>query len=175
MSYRPSAFSILCLALLVAGPGIRAQPGDWIEAVGTGEVFQQDLASGLALGGFDPVSYFLPEGPQAGRAELQSVWGGVAWRFAREANRVAFEASPTAYAPRIGGYDAEAARLGRVVDASPGLYVVLQNRLYLFRNVANREQFLSDDARATQSEARWEELKPKLVQPNLVQPGPARP
>jgi len=165
MSYRHGALWILSLALLGAGSAVHAQPGDRLEPVATGENYQQDAVSGLALGGFDPVSFYLPEGPQPGRADLQLVWGGVAWRFAREANRVAFQATPTAFAPRIGGYDAEAARLGRVVDASPALYLVLQDRLYLFRNDANRAQFLSDAARAAQSEKRWEELKQGLVRP----------
>jgi hypothetical protein len=165
MSYRRGAFWILRLAALLVAPAACAQPGGWPETVGVGEVYQKDAASGLALGGFDPVSYFLPEGPRPGRAELELVWGGVAWRFARAANRAAFEAQPTAYAPRIGGYDAHAVSAGRIVDASPSLYVVVRDRLYLFRNDANRARFLSDERHAEESETRWRDLRKGLVTP----------
>jgi hypothetical protein len=165
MSYRSGAFWIPCLAAFLAAPAVWPQATGRPEPVGAAEVFQQDPASGMALGGFDPVSYFLPEGPKPGRPELELIWGGVAWRFASEANRAAFEAAPTAYAPRVGGYDAQAASLGRIVDASPALYVISRSRLYLFRNDANRARFLSDEARALESETMWQQLRRGLVRP----------
>jgi YHS domain-containing protein len=165
MSYRSAAFWISCLAAFLAGPAVRAQAIVPPESVGAAEVYQQDPASGITLGGFDPVSYFLPEGPKPGRPDFELIWGGVAWRFASEANRAAFEAAPTAYAPRVGGYDAQVASVGRIVDANPALYVISRNRLYLFRNDANRARFLSDEARALESEARWRQLRRGLVKP----------
>jgi hypothetical protein len=166
MPYRSGAFPVFGLAALLAAlPCLGAQADGAPGGVGAAEIFQQDVASGVALGGFDPVSYFLPEGPQAGRSDLELVWGGVAWRFAREANRAAFEALPAAYAPRIGGYDAHAAGSGRIVDASPHVYVIVHNRLYLFRNDANRARFLSDETSALESEAHWAELRKGLVKP----------
>src|SRR4051794_15151660 len=166
MPYRSGAFPVFGLAALLAAlPCLGAQADGAPGGVGAAEIFQQDVASGVALGGFDPVSYFLPEGPQAGRSDLEFVWGGVAWRFAREANRAAFEAAPTAYAPGIGGYDAQAACGGRVVDASPFIFVIVRNRLYLFRDDANRARFLSDESRALESERQWAELRKGLVKP----------
>jgi hypothetical protein len=165
MSYRSGAFWIPCLAAFLAAPAVRAQAVDRPETVGAAELYQQDTASGVALAGFDPVSYFLPEGPRPGRPDLELIWGGVAWRFASEANRAAFQATPTVYAPRVGGYDAQAASVGRIVDASPALYVISRSRLYLFRNDANRARFLSDETRALESETRWQQLRQGLVKP----------
>lgn len=165
MSYESSAIRIFSLAAILAVSCLCVQADNGSGGVGASEIFQQDAASGLTLGGFDPVSYFLPEGPQAGRSDLEFVWGGVAWRFAREANRAAFESAPAAYAPRIGGYDAQAASGGRVVDASPFIFVIVRNRLYLFRNDANRARFLSDESRALESERQWAELRQGLVKP----------
>ena len=133
--------------------------------VGATELYQSQDASGLALNGFDPVSYFLEGGPQPGRAEWELVWNGVAWRFASAANRAAFARDPTVFAPRIGGYDAESASRGRVVDADPAIYVVRSGRLYVFRNDANRARFLADEGLAERSERGWRELKQALVQP----------
>jgi hypothetical protein len=166
MSLRNSLFEGLCLAGLLFAAPVRGQDtSGWPPVIGATEVFQRDEQSGLALGGLDTVSYFLPEGPQPGRPEFEVVWSGVAWRFASAANRAAFEANPAAFAPRIGGYDAEAIARGRVVDASPNLYLVRDGRLYLFRNDANRARFLADQTLAAQGEERWEAMKKGLVQP----------
>jgi hypothetical protein len=132
--------------------------------VGASEVFESDVASGLALSGYDPVTYYLPQGPKPGRADFEILWGGVAWRFASEANQVAFAANPAAFAPRIGGYDAEAASRGRVVEARTDLYLVRGERLYLFRSDATRARFLADETIARKSEERWLALKDTLVQ-----------
>ena len=128
-------------------------------------MYQQDKGSGLALGGADPVSYFLPEGPRPGRPDLELVWSGVAWRFASQANRAAFESDPVSYAPRIGGYDALAASLGRIVDADPAIFFIGRQRLYLFRNEASRARFQADEGVAARSEERWSGLKGGLVRP----------
>lgn len=133
--------------------------------IGATEFFQSDPASGVALGGYDPVSYFLPEGPRPGKADHEFLWGGVAWRFSSEANRAAFEAAPRAFSPRFGGYDAEAVSRGRIVDARPELFVVKDGRLYLFRNDANRARFLADPAVAGRGEEAWSLLRDRFAQP----------
>src|ERR687897_3752699 len=79
--------------------------------------------SGVALDGFDPVSYFLGNGPKPGLPEHELVWGGVAWRFASAANREAFRRDPDAYAPRFGGYDAEAGGAGLPGGPHSGVFV----------------------------------------------------
>jgi YHS domain-containing protein len=111
------------------------------------------------------VTYYLPEGPQPGRAGLETLWGGVAWRFSSEANLAAFKANPTEYAPRIGGYDAHAASLGRVVDSRPDIYLIREDRLYLFRTDAGRARFQADPSLASRSEETWLTLRAGLVRP----------
>jgi YHS domain-containing protein len=134
------------------------------EPAGLAEVFQRDELTGLALSGLDPVTFFLPDGPKPGRTELQAVWAGVAWRFASEANKAAFVASPDAYAPRIGGYDALAASQKRIVNASPAFHVVRDGRLYLFRSEDSRARFLADATIPARSEEAWLGLRAELVQ-----------
>jgi hypothetical protein len=153
------------MLFLLPGPGEGQETGAMPPVVGAGELFHSDPASGLALGGFDPVTYFLADGPRAGRPEFELLWAGVGWRFSSEANRAAFENNPDAFAPRFGGYDAEAVSRGRIVDAKPHLYIVQRSRLYLFRNDANRARFLSDEASATRAERHWTTLKQGLARP----------
>lgn len=135
------------------------------EAVGTTEVFAVDKLSGVALYGFDPVSYFLGEAPKPGLPEHEIVWSGVAWRFASAANRAAFLRDPETYAPRFGGYDATAVAQGLTVRANPWLSVVRPDGLYLFRSDHGRARFVADRNLAGKAEERWTSLKPGLVQP----------
>ena len=161
-SCRTAAFVLASIAAF--GPACGASPS-LPPVIGAAEIFDGDDLSGLGLRGFDPVSYFLGDGPKPGRSDMEVVWSGRAWRFAGPANRDAFLRGPAAYAPRIGGYDAEAAARGLVVGADPSLFVVREERLYLFRTPESRARFLSTADLADQAEARWPALQRSLVHP----------
>ena len=132
--------------------------------VGITELFAVDELSGVALYGFDPVSYFLGEGPKPGLTDYEIIWSGVAWRFASAANREAFLRNPETYAPRFGGYDATAIAQGLTVRANPWLSVVRSDGIYLFRSDHGRARFVADQSLARKAEERWVGLKPALVQ-----------
>lgn len=122
----------------------------------------------LALRGYDPVSYFLPEGPRPGSALFEAEWGDRVWRFASEANRAAFRRDPEVYAPRLGGYDAAAILDRRLADADPAVFAVIGERLYLFRDGQRRGRFLADPALAASAEAIWPGLRGLLDDPAEV-------
>ena len=149
---------------LVAGTAL-AQERTLPPVVGAAEVFATEPFSGLALCGFDPVAYFERGAPVPGRAELDTIWAGAAWRFASEANRDAFRGNPAAFAPRLGGYDAVAISEERIVPADPAVFVVEDGRLYVFRDLASRERALADRSVLQRAEARWPRLRRGLVQP----------
>jgi hypothetical protein len=164
MPYRILVSPILvCILAAWIAPAAAERISTLPAVIGASEIYESDEASGLALGGFDPVSYFMPDGPRPGRAGLETMWGGVAWRFSSEANLAAFTTNPAAFAPRIGGYDAQAASLGRVVDSRPDIYLVRDDRLYLFRTDAARARFMADPAIVLKSEEAWLALKRALV------------
>src|SRR5215203_5554844 len=106
---------------------------------------------------------FLSPMPLPGREGVELIWGGVAWRFASEANREAFARDPEVYAPRIGGYDAGAAAEGRLVAADATLFAIRDGRLYVFRGERSRARFEADASLADKAEARWPELRRDLV------------
>ncbi|MCJ2069204.1 hypothetical protein MKK75_10380 [Methylobacterium sp. J-030] len=141
----------VCAALLLARPA-------------AGEPVGAPIAL-LTLNGFDPVSYFLEGGPQAGTGRFEFTWGGRVWRFASGANRAAFRDDPAAYAPRLGGYDAAGILEGRLVDADPLVFAVIGERLYLFRDAGRRARFLADSALAAQAEAAWPGLRDQMDGP----------
>jgi hypothetical protein len=131
--------------------------------VGATQVFVGDGRSGFGLFGFDPVSYFLAPEPVAGREGIELIWGGLAWRFASEANREAFARDPEVYAPRIGSYDAAAAAEGRLVAGDATVFAIRDNRLYVFRHERSRARFLADATLADKAESRWPDLRRDLV------------
>ncbi|GBU16161.1 MULTISPECIES: YHS domain-containing (seleno)protein [Methylobacterium] len=135
----------LALALLGAGPA-HALPA----------LPDVDL---LALRGFDPVSYFLPEGPRAGHPAFELSWRGRVWRFVGAANREAFRRDPAAYAPRLGGFDPVGMANRRIVDADPLIFAVIENRLYLFRDRDRRDAALADPDLVRRAEAEWPALR----------------
>jgi YHS domain-containing protein len=131
--------------------------------VGVTSALRTDTLSGLALDGFDPVSYFLHGEPLPGRAEYETLWAGAAWRFASAANLAAFLSHPKVYAPRIGGYDAMAMGQGKTVEASPRIATIVDRRLYLFQSPAERDRFLADSDAVTRAETFWREAKGELA------------
>ena len=153
-----------CLSLLLLGGTAPAHDLALLpEVVGTAQFYAADPNSGLALGGRDPVVYQMEGMPRGGVRGQETLWRGVAWRFASEANRAAFLRSPELFAPRLGGYDAGAAAEGRLVEASPDIFLLRSGRLYLFRTEASRERFKASAEAASRAEANWPKLQGVLV------------
>ncbi len=125
----------------------------------------------LGLNGYDPVSYFMPDGPRGGSARFELPWNGQVWRFALEANRAAFQRDPTVYLPRLGGFDAAGILDRRLVEADPTVFAILDGHLYLFRDAERRQRFLEDPALARQAEAIWPGLTRLLDDPDDVRSG----
>ena len=133
--------------------------------IGITEKVPLHARSGFALNGLDPVSYFLPDGPQAGRESHERVWLGAAWRFASAANRAAFEAGPERFAPRLGGHDPLALAQGRLLEGRADLFAVVDGRLYLFHDPESLARFTGAPEDLAAAEAAWVEARRDLVDP----------
>jgi hypothetical protein len=110
----------------------------------TNELVVADAQAGIALFGFDPVSYFLEGTARAGSESIELAFGGLTWRFRSEANRAAFRDRPDAYVPRFGGYDPIALVRGAPVAGHPTMFVVHGGHLYLFHQPENRAKFIAE-------------------------------
>lgn len=117
-----------------------------------------DTHTGLALQGFDPVSYFTDQKPMIGRTEFETVIKGETWRFAQAANQKIFAGEPQAYRPQFGGFDAESVALGAVADADPQIFLIIGKSLYLFRTAEGRAAFAADAALRAQAHENWKKL-----------------
>lgn len=93
---------------------------------------EANLAKGLALQGYDPVSYFQDKAPSPGKDKLTSEYKGITYRFATSGNRALFNATPEKFLPAYGGWCATAMAESEKVDIDPKNYKVTAGRLFLF-------------------------------------------
>ncbi|MFM9957057.1 MAG: YHS domain-containing (seleno)protein [Phycisphaerales bacterium] len=107
---------------------------DAIEASRRAKVGEYNLPkkSGVALNGYDAVSYFEAAGPVKGSASFATRYRGVTYQFADASRRAAFNADPERYLPTYGGWCATAMAEGDKVEIDPTNYKVTNGRLFLF-------------------------------------------
>ncbi len=117
--------------------------------------------AGLALEGYDPVSYFEAQGPMRGSPEFEAVYNGARYQFVSMDHRVTFEQDPAHYAPQFGGYCGYAASIQKVSPVNPLIYQVIDDRLVL-QHTDEAYRLFNKDARA--SLARADKNWPGLVQ-----------
>jgi YHS domain-containing protein len=99
---------------------------------------------GLALRGYDAVSYFSEGQPVEGLPQHKITWRGVPWQFASAANRDKFARDPEKYAPSNGGYCTFGIVLRKKFDGDPQVWSIQNERLYIFLNETVRGKFFQD-------------------------------
>jgi hypothetical protein len=121
--------------------------------------------SGLAIGGFDPVAYFVDGRPLLGLQDFEASEAGAVWRFRNEGNRASFVAHPEIYGPQFGGYDPIDVARGVTFAGNPRYWLIAGQRLYLFGREQSRDAFAADPRRfLREASLRWPELKQDLAQ-----------
>jgi hypothetical protein len=100
--------------------------------------------NGAALSGYDPVAYFTEKKATKGKPEIELEWAKVKWRFASEANRDAFRADPTRYAPQFGGYCAWAVSKDYTYRADPEAWSIVDGKLYVNYDAKVKEAWTKD-------------------------------
>lgn len=127
-SARRSAGALVALAFTVL-PAIGKEPA--IYAPG-----------GVALSGYDAVTYFTESQPERGSPDHALMWRGATWYFTSPGTMERFEMNPTAYAPQYGGYCAYGVSEGKAESGAPGAFVLYHGKLYILHDAK-----LLDEAR----------------------------
>ena len=90
------------------------------------------IEKGIAISGFDPVSYF-SDGSKKGKKEFSYLFDGIKYQFANATNRDTFMKNPNKYEPQYGGWCAYAmGNKGEKVEIDPETYKIINGKLYLF-------------------------------------------
>ena len=93
-----------------------------------------NLKKGVAIQGYDPVSYF--DGlPQEGNKKITATHNGATYYFSSEDNKSKFSENPSMYEPQYGGWCAYAMGVnGEKVKINPETFKIIDGKLYLFYN-----------------------------------------
>ena len=97
----------------------------------TGDFFEVD---GVALRGYDVVSYFDANQPTKGLSAYSHEYRGSTFLFASDANLKKFVAQPEKFAPQYGGFCALGTANGYKVKTEPDAFKVVDGKLYLNYN-----------------------------------------
>lgn len=93
-----------------------------------------NLKKGIALEGYDPVSYFDGK-PLEGSEDHKVVYKSITYLFASASNATKFKQMPEKFEPAYGGWCAFAmGDSGEKVKIDPETFKILNGKLYLFYN-----------------------------------------
>ncbi len=94
-----------------------------------------NLENGLALQGYDPVSYFTKGLAEKGSSKFNASYQDVTYHFVSQANKDLFIQSPAKYEPQYGGWCAFAmGDYAKKVEIDPKTFKLADGKLYLFYN-----------------------------------------
>ena len=131
--------SVLVSVLLISNISVKqhVSPVFWLW---WGEVSASD---GIAIKGFDPVTFFELQKAELGSEEFQYRWQGVRWYFGSEAHKQLFVKAPERYAPQFGGYCASGVSYGVTARSDPEAWFIQKEKLYLFGSKKVRQSWLN--------------------------------
>ena len=151
MKLRPLILAAFVAAAPVAviAPTAHAEP-----AIYTGRF------SNTALQGYDPVAYFTDGQPVKGSKEFSTEYNGATFQFASAANRDAFLADPSAYAPQYGGYCAWAMADGKYAKGDAKHWKIVDGKLYLNYNSGIQKKWNADiPGFIEKADTHWQDLQ----------------
>ncbi|MBL6933144.1 MAG: YHS domain-containing protein [Rhodospirillales bacterium] len=145
--YRSRLFLI---AFLISLLGTLARPAWAFDEI------NKSFLGGVALGGYDAVSYFTDGRAIKGDKAHTLDWKGARWLFSSEANRERFATSPEAFAPQYGGHCSNQMSLGNLSDIDPNVWKMIDGKLYLFGHDAGRVRWSSETRqRIREADSHW--------------------
>ncbi len=91
--------------------------------------------NGLAISGYDPVSYITQQKAIEGSKTFAYNFNGINYYFSSATNLNLFKAAPEKYEPAYGGWCAYAmGNTGEKVEVDPETFKVINGKTYLFYN-----------------------------------------
>ena len=94
-----------------------------------------NLEKGLAIQGYDPVSYFTQKKAVKGKTSIATTFEGVTYYFTSNENKEIFKKNPSGYEPQYGGWCAYAmGSNGEKVEVDPETFKIVNGKLFLFYN-----------------------------------------
>ena len=128
---------IVVCAVALSIPSLRAETPTRVDEI-------CKTINGVALEGYDPVTYFTLGKPAVGVKEITTTWRGATWRFVSAENRDLFVSNPDKYAPQYGGYCAWGVSQGMLMTGDPECWEMVSGKLYLTQSAELCNTFKKD-------------------------------
>jgi YHS domain-containing protein len=125
-----------------------------------------NVKDGLAMEGYDPVSYFTDPTPTKGSETYTARHQGGTFRFTSAAHRDRFVKEPARYAPQFGGYCGYGASAGHLAPVDPLAYTIMNGRLILQNSKSVLKMWQKEpEARLKLADQNWPGLVEKEGKP----------
>jgi hypothetical protein len=126
---------------------------------------------GIAIRGYDPVSYYDSKQPQIGSIRHAAIWQGALWLFTSAERKARFTAEPERYAPAFGGFCAFCLASSHKYHADPAAWVMHKDKVYLHLNSEYRDTWRKDpDHYIDEALNRWPAQQLQAVAPDKTLP-----
>jgi YHS domain-containing protein len=117
---------------------------------------------GIGIKGYDPVAYFADHAAMKGDPSLSSTNGGVVYFFSSQDHKSAFDANPSKYEPKFGGFCAYGVSRGSLIEIDPNAFQIVDGQLLLQYSKGVLEKFNRDQAALLQkADSNWQVLLEK--------------
>lgn len=93
----------------------------------------------VAIKGYDPVAYFTQNRAVKGSSKFTYTWNKANWHFSSPENRDLFAKNPDRYAPQFEGYCASGMSMGKLIEADPEEWTIVDGKLYMNYNRSFRD------------------------------------
>jgi len=131
------------------------------------EKYWADPTTGFAIGGYDVVSYWSSAGPVLGKDAYEVQMAKTTWRFSNKGNFEEFRKYAGVYAPQFSGYGAYAVSQGKAPRGNPRIWVIANNRLYLFFSLKGKKKWLEKQQESIRKAIEnWPALRRQIARPN---------
>jgi YHS domain-containing protein len=151
---------IAALMLAACGAPTRATQASDTSAptIETTSIFTN--AAGVAIGGFDPVQYFIDGAALEGDPAYATDHGGARFYFTSAENKAKFDADPAAFTPQYGGYCAFGLSRGYKAPTQADTGQVVDGKLYFNYNKDVQKTFDKDrPGFIAKADANWPSVK----------------
>jgi YHS domain-containing protein len=127
-------------------PGLVARNGTG------GKTLVQTDKRGVALEGYDTISYFTDGMPAKGDPKIEATYNGALYHFVSQEHRETFEKSPSKYAPAYGGFCGYAASVGKVRPANPLIWSIVDGQL-IVQHTKGADELWQRDVKGNKAKA----------------------
>jgi YHS domain-containing protein len=142
--------SLVCLAPAASPTSPNAEPG---------EIYAKD---GVAINGYDVISYFVEKRATKGSAQFSVNYKGARFYFSSEKHRDIFAGDPVRYAPQYGGYCALGMAKGYKAPSEPEAFTIVDEKLYINYDSEVLDAWCSDSGTYIEkADTNWRALKSK--------------